>query len=106
MSLIISSYFTGHTHTYKVASNRSSSAVVRRRAKKLNCLTLLFNDVGLEKQVKSSSVTLVDIHLRNNAVLPVCAVAVPLLGRDGFAPLHKLHGFGLRYHLRRPDARL
>lgn len=96
----------------------------RRRLKKLNCLTLLFNDLSLERQV-TPRVVLTSRRRRSvmsacmwkqattscyfflfNLFVCVCVCAtVPRLWSEGFAPLAELRCPHLRDYFCRPDAR-
>lgn len=99
----------------------------RRRLKKLNCLTLLFNDLSLEREVASFSGlteanrvinTVVCLHERAETTT-MCAcvclqmnslycilVPVPPFRGKGFTPVNKLRSCDLRHSFHRPDARL
>lgn len=91
----------------------------RRRLKKLNCLTLLFNDLSLERQVTPRVVL---TSRRRHSVMSACmekqattscyffkltcvCATVPLLWSEGFAPLAELRYPHLRDCFCRPDAR-
>lgn len=70
--------------------------------KKLNCCTLMFNDMSLERQVKVKHELPLDWFCGFD-LTPVPPAPVLGLGGEGAAPLPELRGFHLHFYLRRPD---